>query len=169
MFMRKMIFAASTVIVVALVAIFVWLLQEPARPKWNLFARDDHGNVVLCFSREADCDGSGLALNGISIRGYDYDSGQYTERMWEIEPGASSSIEPVSQVTYGVSPAGWRNVLPPKPIRCGSAYAVDVVLIMGARSGKEVNVVSNYGDYYFTVRCEGGVSVTSKPDLPSKK
>jgi hypothetical protein len=89
---------------------------------WYLTVIDDSdlNHPRFCFSRFRNCVGSGPSLAFLSIDEVGEEK-QFIRPMWQIE---RVEDELLNEITYGVAPKGYKEVMKARPLEVGKWYSV---------------------------------------------
>lgn len=102
---------------------------------WYFTIKDiaDPSHPVFCVSKHDNCKGQGLTFTVLDIDEVD-NSGNKIKSMWVVEPRQNI---PLKEVKYGVTPAGWKEIVPAQPLEVGKYYSI-------------------HGTYFFRFKIDGG-------------
>jgi hypothetical protein len=107
----------------AILLLQVLLILGACPRVWHFSVTDtrDMSHPRLCFSRFENCVGHGVSDGFLEIEEVDQ-NGKILRSMWQIERVGD---ERLNEVTYGIVPKGYKEVMKAKPLELGKWYCVE--------------------------------------------
>lgn len=104
---------------------------------FSIIGFDSASTPKFCVSTKPACSGKGVGLGGFAVVEVPATgSNERPRTVWGITPITNELLH---QFVYGVTPVGWKQDIPPEPLRVGRTYEVGLYQFRLKEEGGKLN------------------------------